>query len=491
MFRALIVAAVSSSQQATEDKASLPEQVAGGEAMCEARGWNVVGRIVIPGHSRNYMWLHEICGDCPEYAEMVRVIESGAVDVVVVRDFDRLWRTAALQSQVCALCEQHGVQIYSINQPREPIAPEKLSQGDDTNLIIHGLSGIVAQMENRQRSRRRMIGLKARIERGLGIFGDGVPYGYRRVPDSDVLQVNEREAQWVRYLFEGITSGRGAYTLARELDEMGVPVPAAYYADRMARRTNPGWCITTVFKILHREFYCGTVSWGKWSNPNGAHIPLVSRDMWERAQASIKSRVARSLPKRLLSGLFRCGYCGHAMTFQTARDGYTYVRCAFYVRSRGRSCQCNAHSYLRLHSYVLEQVQAAIRDPDVFLAARRTEHQIEAVKADLDGIEAEISAQRAALERWDAVYERNGIDIDRYLDHTKRLESSIVALEARAEQLRPSLRSEEPVAHYLSELSAYADTLTTLDDAALREVLVHLLRGIYLRRDAPPSLIWW
>ncbi len=64
----------------------------------QQRGWTVVDEVAILGHSRNYNWLHEIIRDCEGYGQWVQLVESDTVDLVVCRDYDRLWRTDALRA---------------------------------------------------------------------------------------------------------------------------------------------------------------------------------------------------------------------------------------------------------------------------------------------------------------------------------------------------------------------------------------------------------
>ena len=54
VLRAFLYAAVSTPGQITDDKVSVPDQLAADRACCEKRGWRVVGEVVIPGFSRSY-----------------------------------------------------------------------------------------------------------------------------------------------------------------------------------------------------------------------------------------------------------------------------------------------------------------------------------------------------------------------------------------------------------------------------------------------------
>ena len=53
-MRAVIWAGVSSRPQ-VEDKDSLPRQLEEGEQLCQRNGWQIVGRLQVPGASRNYV----------------------------------------------------------------------------------------------------------------------------------------------------------------------------------------------------------------------------------------------------------------------------------------------------------------------------------------------------------------------------------------------------------------------------------------------------
>ncbi len=55
-MRAIIVAAVSSAEQASEEKDSIPGQLAACRETCQHTGWTVVDEVSILRYSRNYNW---------------------------------------------------------------------------------------------------------------------------------------------------------------------------------------------------------------------------------------------------------------------------------------------------------------------------------------------------------------------------------------------------------------------------------------------------
>jgi hypothetical protein len=69
--RIAIWAAVSTPEQTTVDKDSLPGQVRDGRAWADGMG-DVVAVYEVPGHSRQYIHFHEAAEDIPAYAQLER-----------------------------------------------------------------------------------------------------------------------------------------------------------------------------------------------------------------------------------------------------------------------------------------------------------------------------------------------------------------------------------------------------------------------------------
>lgn len=317
-MRAVTVAAVSTGAQASEDKYSIPQQLEACRATCKQRGWTIIEEITIPGHSRNYDWLHEIVSNCPEYGQLVKMIESQTVDLVVCRDYDRLWRTDALRAQLTALCRQYGVQIFSLNQPIEVRDREHLTIGSDSRLIIEAMSGVISQIENEARKRRHRLGMINRARRGLPPATPA--YGYRK--DGDRVSIIPAEAQWVQWMYERRVEGYGFRLLMNELNDLGVPSPRGTL-----------WSIPTVRRIVHRPFYAGRLKW-RGEVYDGIQEPIIDRELWDRVQRVNHAGAAWHFPQREirhpLVSLAVCGYCGVHMIYSA--DRYAGFRCGRYLR---------------------------------------------------------------------------------------------------------------------------------------------------------------
>ena len=93
---------------------------------------------------------------------------------------------------------------------------------------------------------------------------------------------------------------------------------------------------SSVHKMLRNRIFMGEFVWdGK--TYEGNHEPIVSRELWEKAQAVLDGRhVNRNRePKRdfAFTGLIRCGHCGCSMVAEIKKNRYIYYHCS---RAKGK-----------------------------------------------------------------------------------------------------------------------------------------------------------
>ncbi|MFA4972587.1 MAG: recombinase family protein [bacterium] len=476
-MRAVIVAAVSTGAQASEERYSIPQQLDLCRGMCAQRAWQVVGEITIAGHSRAYNWLDELCADCAEYGNLLRTIRADATDLVVCRDYDRLWRTDALRAQLMAVCREHRVQIYALNQPVEPVDPALLAHSSDSSLIITAVSGVVSQLENESRKRRTMAGLRGRVARGLPPGAAKPRYGYARVDKH--LVVNEAEARWVRWIHERYAEGQGAPALTFALNDMGIPGP-----------TGGRWHRDTVRHIIAHPVYAGMVRYGDILT-KGQHEAIVSPELWQRCHDAQQRRHVPQMrnPAYILSGLVRCGYCGGALTYATPHHGIAILRCATYAHWGGRQCQVNSIRAVELEGYVLYQVKAALDNPLAFAEAQRVDKRVDE-SAELATYQAAYVANADKWARWDRLYEAGGIDANELLTHRAEIQAAQQALQARITAIESIAQREASRHNRLVELASTLDTLDTLPPERLSQLYRLLIARVIVHRAYPPCIEW-
>jgi len=462
-FRVAIFSAVSTEAQATEDKASLDVQLEQCRAVCAARGWTIARELRVEGHSRAYNWLHQLVTDCPEYGELVRLVESEAVDLVVVRDYDRLWRTDALRGQLMALCREHGAQVFSCSQPVEPVAPELLADSDAARLS-EIMFGFVAEQESRTRVRR----CKAGIEQGRigrrGLHHSSTPiYGYQRGPTPDSpMQPIEPAASHVRWLFERRAEGWAIPAIAKSLNERHIPSPEGLR-----------WLNGTLTRLLASETYQGVAHWGAARNESGAHPAIIDADLWARVQAVNRLRTSIGAQKRgpfLLTRLVKCGHCGHACGYSPTHAGHYYVRCNLHARHI-ELCTSNSWRADALEAHVLAEVKAALSDPAAWEAARRESSGNGQTAARIATLDGHLADARTRLGRWDTLYESGGITANELLLHRQEIRGQIETVSAERSALAETQRALASGAAHLAELAAVAPLLDSLAREDLRAVI--------------------
>src|SRR5215467_2651658 len=101
-LRAGVYARLSETYDAAE---SVPTQVERGTGHAQRRGWAVAATFRDDGYSA----FKEITRD--GFAALIAAIEAGQVDVVIVRDIDRLTRNLADWNEFEKACVRHGVTL--------------------------------------------------------------------------------------------------------------------------------------------------------------------------------------------------------------------------------------------------------------------------------------------------------------------------------------------------------------------------------------------
>ena len=472
MFRACIVAAVSTPQQAAADRESIPEQLDDCRRACADHGWPVHQEIVIPGHSREYWALDELTADCPEYAALVALIESQAVNLVVCMRLARLCRTVPLLTQLMDLCAQRRCQIYAVREPQEPVPPERVRRRRGVTGIVNLVSMAVSEEEQQLRVERLAQGMAKRVKAGLPPHSRLGQYGY----DAPLLPeqlptVSEEQARWVRWMFERRARGWGYDRIAAELCARGVPSPRG-----------GAWHGPSVLHILGNPLYKGTAQWGAVSNSDGQWEAIVSVDLWERANAV--PRGSRQLHVHTLSGLGRCGYCGYAMVYGSNRRPQYSLRCNLYAKSRGQQCRANYHSAGRIESYVLTYVRAVLSDPERYLAVLDTQRD----SVDVEALTASLEKLSRARTKWDHEYERDEISRAEWQGHRARIAGQMRGIERALREEELAALRRDAAREQATSLAEVLGHIEALSRPEQNELLRLIVARVELRRDEEPRI---
>lgn len=172
--------------------------------------------------------------DRPLLAELIRRVELGEVDTVVVTKLDRLARSLRQLVELVELFESHGVSLVALDDPIDPSTASGRA-------MVH-LRAVFAEFERRLIVERMLDGQIRRVETARWVGGPA-PYGYQVVTSPDggrVLAINDEEAEHIRLMYrmlvvENATAGE----VADKLNEMGVKP-----------RRSPAWRAANVRSLL-------------------------------------------------------------------------------------------------------------------------------------------------------------------------------------------------------------------------------------------------
>ena len=161
--------------------------------------------------------------------------------------------------------------------------------------------------------------------------------GAEKLKGHDIMAL----APNVQMIFQWASEGNTAAEITRKLYAMNIPTPGEYRKLKgkdyyNVSRTNGVWSTSTVLRILEDQRYIGTYVIGKrkvkeigsrhtqlkdeseWFKIPNHHPAIVSVDLFERANASIKRfSLSNKKPRDyLLRGKVFCGCCDHAMSLR-------------------------------------------------------------------------------------------------------------------------------------------------------------------------------
>jgi site-specific DNA recombinase len=319
--RAALYARVSS-----DDTGKDGRNLAGQLEMCReyalARDWEVVVELAEDDRGAS--------GASFELEQLGRALEmarAGKIDILVVREIDRLSRKLAKQLIVEEELNRHGVRVEYVLGDYED-SPE--------GNLMKNVRAVIAEYERLKINERMTRGREQKVKAGHVIVHGHPPFGYRQAErdGKSVLVIDNDEAQVVRMMFERYLEGAGARTIAQEFTDLGI----ASRGDRVnqgKKRGRGGWAPGTIYDLITNEAYAGTWHYGAKRIP--VSVPaIVEPEIWERAQeqrAKNRIRAGRNLKNQyLLRFCMTCDRCGsriQGLTQRKRRRGtkYAYYKC--------------------------------------------------------------------------------------------------------------------------------------------------------------------
>lgn len=294
-------------------------------------------------------------GQRPVFKQLLKEVSEGIYNGILTWAPDRLSRNAGDLGTVVDLMDAKKlihIQTYG----------QTFSNSPNEKFLLMILCS-QAKLENDNKSQNVKRGLRARVE--MGLWPCRPPTGYskfKRMDQKCESVIDTERSPYIKQVFEKVGydgwSGRKVFQwLKDEID--------------FKTENNMHLSLGNIYKILENHFYYGRFEYPKNSGNwyNGAHEPLITRELFDLVQTQIKSNILEPRSKQkefAFTKIMTCGLCGSGITadekFKKQKNGnvhrYVYYKC---TRIKDSNCKCGFIN----EDDLVNQLQDLMNDLDI------------------------------------------------------------------------------------------------------------------------------
>lgn len=459
--------------------------------------------------------------DRAEFQRMMKDIEAGKVNCVVVKDQSRFGRDYIdVGKYKEKIFPKLGVRFITINEGYDSLSA---TSSDDLAFTINSF---VYDFYIRDISTKIRTNLTAKKQNGeyAGAF---VAYGYvKDSNDKSKLVVDQFAADVVRDIFRWKIEGLSPQNIAVRLNELGIPSPAEYkklsgsnYKTSFQTSSKAVWSHVSVRRILKNEIYLGVMIQGKRTTPNyktktvvtkaesewlrveGTHEAIISVRDFELVQELLRDDThcrAGDVTVPVYAGRIYCGDCGAAAVRKTV--SYAGRRYVYYVCNANKHDKtvCSRHS---IREDILGQViyQTLRHQIDLLLDVDKALRQFENLsweKHKLKQLDASIEIQEEVVRKNNTlrlgIYEdlRAGLlDRSEYESLKKELAERIAEATAAIEKLNKEKRE---ILDGVSKQQSWIEQFRQYENVTelTRPMVIHLIERINIFEDSNIEIVF-
>jgi site-specific DNA recombinase len=473
VLRVALYVRVSTQEQANEGY-SIGEQTERLKSYCKAMGWTIHKIYTDPGYSG---------GDThrPGLKDLIKDVESGLVDKVVVYKLDRLSRS---QKDTLILIED----VFLDSEVDFVSMSENFDTSTPIGRAVLGLLAVFAQLERDQIRERMSMGKEARAKQGKWNGGATEPIGYDYDNTKDLLVKNNYEIMQYLELVDLFLERTPLRTIETEFYKKGYKHKHGYWTPKAMRR------------VLNSKLYLGYMHYkGEWYKAE--HDAVINQETYDKIQALLKERednykssgIIPHTQTTYLGGLLYCKHCGGRYAKQEnsrRKEGkplvYWYM---CYSRSKkvkamikDPTCKNKNWKMNELDDIVFNEIKKLAMYPD-YISKIKTD---KAIKADtpnkIEVIEKEIAKLDEQISRFMDLYGIGKFDIEQVSQKVDPLNESrnslLKELEAlNAESGRLSVEEAQKI------VESFSDILDGGDFEEIRTVIEMLIYYIEIDND--------
>lgn len=428
-----------------------------------------------------------------ELQRMLKRMDEGEIDAILVMDLDRLGRGDMYDSGILDRAFRYN--SIKLITPTEHFDPE-----DESWELVFGIKSIVARQELKSITKRLQGGRRDKAKLGRSL-SKKPPYGYLR--DENLKLHPDPNTAWVvKKIFEMIRDGQGRQAISQELDRLGVNPPDP---------NRKLWSPSTISAILKNEVYLGHIIWGKiryvkrggkyqrrraspdeWFMKKDAHEPLVSQELWDQANMAHSGRWKPSTveSKKLanpLAGILKCEVCGYTMQYQPRRDRPNNV-----IRCTQPSCKGVQKGALigLVEDRVIESLEEYIRTFEIRdePTKQKTTSTVAIKEKIIEKKGKEIAVLNEQKNELHDLLEQKVYDIPTFMERQKNITERINSIQGDVDLLKVELQKEKMqernIHEYVPKVKSVIEAYRETDDIEKKNRLLKsiLYKATYLRK---------
>jgi Site-specific recombinases, DNA invertase Pin homologs len=445
---------------------------------------------------RNYLFFADdgISGTTfnrPDFKKMDKMIESGEIGTVIVKDLSRFGRDHVMSGYYLQIkYPSLGVNFISL---QENVDIEK-DMGTDM-LPIHN---VFNEWYAQQTSKKIRAVWQNKRDRGERV-SPTVPYGYKKAKKDTQWYIDEPAAEVVRYIFKLAMEGLGPTKIANRLREEKYITPTEYFyqINRKTRNERPvdpyNWQDTTVKHILDNPQYTGCTVNGRssivsykvhkkieydeseWQIIPNTQEAIIDEETFKTVHEMRASRRRNTATGRtsLFSNLVFCGDCGSKMYFCAAKsinENQEFFRCSAYKENRG-TCTIHFIRNVVLEEMVLETVRKTAKyiseNETVFLYLYEKNHRLSVAK-EMRDTKLRVEQAKKRIKELDGLISASFEQLARGTISEDDSKSSVISTKQSKRSLQNSYRKQKPKSRrrsrMLVDLKAFLENIRECTD---------------------------
>ena len=453
--------------------------------------------------------------DRPAFNKMIQDIESKKVKCVIVKDLSRLGRNMAkVSTYVNEYFPSKRVRFIAVND----MIDKQFYDVDTSEDMIIDFKNMFNGFYPRDIASKVRSTFRSKQSKGQFI-GAFATYGYKKSPsDHNKLIIDDTAANIVRRIYQMYLSGIGQHSIAKILNEEGIPCPTEYKKQCGLNYQHSSyqegakyyWLYPTIHKILKNEMYTGTMVQNKsfrqicgkkssslpkdkWIIVKNTHEAIIDRDTWEKVQDLMERNVRTvgvdcSIHK--FAGFLKCGDCSKAMA-KIKRKGIVYFNCSRYNKYGKKYCSRHNIKESEIEKLVLEDLNLiikSIKNINQLIEEERQKERNYIIKSvgDISKYQSEIAKLTRKKERAYADYSDDIISREEYIKYKSMYENEISAIKGKIDLINQVMQENAITVNPWIDKLLKRESIEHLD----RETIVEMISMIYVYENKTIKIIY-